>query len=68
MHLSLKAYCATYDKDEDYDYFLSFTKEWSMVGMKLTGRNLSRCHFVYYKSHMVSPGIETGPPRWETGG
>jgi hypothetical protein len=47
-----------YDGDENYDYFLSFSKQWSTGGMKLTGKteelreNLSQCHFVHQKSHM----------------
>jgi hypothetical protein len=34
---------------------------------KYSGKNLSQCHFVNHKSHMDSPGIEPGPPRWESG-
>jgi hypothetical protein len=30
--------------------------------MKLTGENLSQCHFVHHKSDMDGPGIEPGPP------
>jgi hypothetical protein len=22
-------------------------------------------HFVHHKSHMIRPGLEPGPPRWE---
>ena len=29
--------------------------------MTLTGENPSKCHLVYYKSHMDFTGIETGP-------
>jgi hypothetical protein len=29
--------------------------------------NLPHCHFVHQKFHMISPGIEHGPPRWEAG-
>jgi len=38
---------------------------WSIVGMVLTGntkflqKNLSQCHFVYHKSNIHLPGIET---------
>jgi hypothetical protein len=28
-------------------------------------KNLPQRHFVHYKSHMTSPGLEPGPPRWE---
>jgi hypothetical protein len=27
----------------------------------------SHCHIIYHKSHMVWPGTERGPPRWEAG-
>jgi hypothetical protein len=30
-------------------------------GMKISGRNLSHCHFVRHKSHMTCPGMEPGP-------
>jgi hypothetical protein len=34
---------------------------------KYSEKNLSQCHFVYHKSHMDRPGIETGPPQGEAG-
>jgi hypothetical protein len=27
----------------------------------------SQCHFIHYKSHLIWPGIEPGPPRGEDG-
>jgi hypothetical protein len=32
---------------------------------KYSGKNLSHCHFVHYKSHIDWPGIEPEPSRWE---
>jgi hypothetical protein len=32
---------------------------------EVLGENLSQRHFVHYKSHMTSPEIEPGLPRWE---
>jgi hypothetical protein len=29
--------------------------------------NLFQCYFIHHKSHMVLPGIESKPSRWETG-
>jgi hypothetical protein len=32
---------------------------------EVLGENLPYRHFVYHKFHMIIPGFELGPPRWE---
>jgi hypothetical protein len=40
--------------------------EWELAGeTEVPGENLPQRHFVLNKSHMSSPGLEPGPPRWE---
>jgi hypothetical protein len=41
--------------------------EWRLTGeTEELGENLPQRFFVHNKSHMTIPGLEPGPPRWET--
>jgi hypothetical protein len=33
---------------------------------EVLGENVPHCQFGHYISHMILPGIETGPSQWET--
>jgi hypothetical protein len=33
---------------------------------EVLGENLSQRHFLHHKSHLTRPGLEPGPPRWES--
>jgi hypothetical protein len=51
--------------------FLVLEQWWNEIDrgrLKYSQENLSQRHCVHHKSHVGSPGTESGPPRWEAGG
>jgi hypothetical protein len=47
---------------------VEWSVEWELAGeTEALGENLHQRHLVHHKTHMIWPGIEPGPPRWEAG-
>jgi hypothetical protein len=52
---------------DDRWWWVEQSVEWELEGeTEVLGENFSQCHLVHDKFHITWPGLETGPPRWES--